>query len=68
MDRRKLVRAIFNWLNEPDRPRIKFKVSDDYKYILSVWPHGIQFDSAEYKEASEMYKELEKLQMYRELK
>jgi hypothetical protein len=68
MDRRKLVTALFNWLNEPDRPRAKFKVSDDYKYILSVWPEGVKFDSAEFKEANEMDKELEKIQMYQELK
>jgi hypothetical protein len=64
MDRRKLVTALFNWLNESD----PFKVSDHYKYILSVWPNGVKFKSAEYKEAIEMYRELEKLQMYQELK
>jgi len=68
MDRRKLVTALFNWMNESDKPRKTFKVSDDYRYILSVWSTGINFDSAEYKEADEMYKELKKLQMYQELK
>jgi hypothetical protein len=68
MDRRKLVTALFNWKNESDKLRKTFKVSDDYRYILSVWPKGIKFDSAEYKEANEMYKELEKLQIYQELK
>jgi hypothetical protein len=68
MDRRKLVQAIFNWIKSLEVPRAIYMVSDDYMYILSVWPQGIKFDSAEYKEADEMYKELEKLQIYQELK
>jgi hypothetical protein len=68
MDRRKLVQAIFNCVKSLEESRPIYGVSDDCKYVLSVWPTGIKFDSAEYKEAIEMHKELKKIQMYQELK